>query len=197
MKSIRRVALILTILLLSSVVLLSPHMTSASSTVTVITTVDTNLRAAPDPSAPVLTIVPSAIILTATARDISITWVQASYAGQTGWLYAPLLSHTVAFSNLPIVKVANVVTSNTVQTSDNGIVTATALYDMNVRGGPGTQYELLGDLAAGDTVVLDGQSYGWFRYAFKGITKGWLRGDLVAIEGNIADLPDVTYTPIP
>jgi uncharacterized protein YraI len=176
-----------------SVVLLGYHVVSANTTVTVITTDDLKLHMDPDLTSTVLTVVPSGMILQATARDVSLTWVLVTYQGQTGWLYIPFLSHTAPLSTLPVTNASQ----NVPTTGVKGVVTATALYDMTIRGGPGRQYEALDVLFEGDSVVLDGISYNWVRFNYRGITKGWLRLDYLQIDGDLSTLPDVTYPPLP
>ena len=59
-----------------------------------------------------------------------------------------------------------------------GTVTATSL---NVRGGPGTSYAVLGTLANGTVVMITGSSDGWYRIQYNG-TDGWVSGQYVEIQ---------------
>jgi uncharacterized protein YraI len=75
-------------------------------------------------------------------------------------------------------------------------VIGTALTTMVIRGGPGRQYERLGSLPVGMSIVLDGRSGGWFRFSFPNSqVKGWLSGTLLKISGDIRSLPSVTFPP--
>jgi uncharacterized protein YraI len=56
-----------------------------------------------------------------------------------------------------IVLATTVVTVQDIARAD-GPVTATALVGLNVRGGPGVQFEKIGVLLAGQSVILDGRS---------------------------------------
>lgn len=77
---------------------------------------------------------------------------------------------------------------------------------MNVRGGPGTNYPILGAAQAGEQYVITGkdQSGTWWQVTFNG-QNGWLFGELVtannssavALAQNIPAPPPPTNTPIP
>jgi uncharacterized protein YraI len=75
---------------------------------------------------------------------------------------------------------------------DNG-VTATAYGTVNVRSGPGAQYEIVGRLAAGDRVPVDGRDRdgGWLRVvlAVEELGFGWVASFAVLVEGDIFQLP--------
>ncbi|HVO43458.1 MAG TPA: SH3 domain-containing protein [Aggregatilineales bacterium] len=184
--------LVVLIMLFLSIGLVIPVRAAGSAvTITVVTNNNLNLRAGPSMGAAVLAVVPIGTKLSAYARDVTALWVVVSFAGQNGWLYVPFLTRSGSVTSLPIANQNAVLPP----VAGGGTVTATALVDMNIRGGPGKQFELLGFLFAGDTVILDGRSFGWLRYNFSGFTKGWLRGDLVAVEGDLSSLPDVTFPP--
>jgi uncharacterized protein YraI len=75
-------------------------------------------------------------------------------------------------------------------------VIGTALTTMVIRGGPGRQFEKLGSLPVGQSIVLDGRSGGWFRFSFpNSFAKGWLSGTLLKISGSLQSLPSVTWPP--
>ncbi len=77
---------------------------------------------------------------------------------------------------------------------------------MNVRGGPGTNYPILGAAQAGEQYVITGkdQSGTWWQVTYNG-QNGWLFGELVtannssavALAQNIPVPPPPTNTPIP
>ena len=184
---IRRLGILIALLLTISVI--SANVARADATVTVTTANNLNLRSVPDVTGDVLAVVPVGTILKATARDTSSSWVLVNYQNTNGWLFTAWLTSNAPYAILPV-------TNRTAPppSSDSGVI-ATALFDMNVRGGPGTQYEILDTLFAGDSVVLDGKSFGWYRYNYSGFTKGWLIAGFVNVRGNVKNLPDVTYPP--
>ncbi len=148
-------------------------------------------------------------------------WFRFSYPNSTvkGWLSGTIIKITGDITSLPSVtwppegvagvnaimtgvgpSVPTVGQSNsggTVAISiPPGSVIATALVNMNIRGGPGTKYDILGKLRAGESVILDGRSFGWFRFSYPNSNvKGWLSGTLIKVTGNIASLPSVTFPP--
>ena len=77
---------------------------------------------------------------------------------------------------------------------------------MNVRGGPGTNYPIVGAAQAGEQYVITGkdQSGAWWQVTYNG-QNGWLFGELVtannssavALAQNIPAPPPPTNTPIP
>lgn len=81
-----------------------------------------------------------------------------------------------------------------------GQPTLTTSTDLNIRGGPGTAYPVLGLLRAGQTaeitgVSLDGQ---WWQIKFSGVPdeRGWLAAQFVTAE-NVGNVPVVQAPPLP
>lgn len=64
-------------------------------------------------------------------------------------------------------------------------VTVTAVNNMNLRGGPGTNYPIVGTLAAGQTVRAEARNGDWL-YLANGM---WVAGWLVSVQGNVSSLP--------
>ncbi|MBN2305592.1 MAG: SH3 domain-containing protein [Anaerolineae bacterium] len=65
--------------------------------------------------------------------------------------------------------------------------------DVNLRAGPGTDYDRQGTLSGGEIITVDGQAEGadgfvWWRLE----TGAWVRSDLVTARGACADVPTVT-----
>ncbi len=132
-------------------------------------------------------------------------------SGRAGWVLGTLLRITgdprtlpdlteppfvIAATPPPLLSGSyNGVTINIVP-APPGAVIATALANMIIRGGPGIQYERLGGLLAGQSVVIDGRSGDWFRFSYpNSFVKGWLWSGLVKITGDITTLPNVTFPP--
>ena len=86
------------------------------------------------------------------------------------------------FSSFPITALADEEISVT-ELSATGEITS----DVNVRKGPGTDYEKIGTVRAGDTVTVTGQSHdGWYRIEFQG-TEGFVYGQYMTIVSTVAD----------
>lgn len=78
---------------------------------------------------------------------------------------------------------------------------------LNVRGGPGTNYPVVGALNAGEAVRITGKNPGgdWWQIALAGGTPGWVYGPLVETSGDtgavaVAEIPTppaATATPLP
>jgi eukaryotic-like serine/threonine-protein kinase len=81
--------------------------------------------------------------------------------------------------------------------SDDACATA-ALNTINLRGGPGTNYNREGQLSTGEVAYPDGQAtgndgYRWWRFA----DATWVRGDLVDTAGACDGIPVVAAPPAP
>lgn len=84
--------------------------------------------------------------------------------------------------------------------------TAVVSQGMNVRGGPGTNYQIIGAAQAGDSFAIKGKdtSGAWWQVDYNG-RDGWLFGQLtsasnadgVAVAQNIPAPPPPTNTPVP
>jgi uncharacterized protein YgiM (DUF1202 family) len=73
-------------------------------------------------------------------------------------------------------------------------ITATAYQTINVRSGPGTQFEIVGQLAEGDTVPVtgrDGENARWYRVTLTDDQQGWVSSFTVMLDGAATDLPIV------
>jgi uncharacterized protein YraI len=122
----------------------------------------------------------------------------------TGWISRGLVSVNGDPLSLPEINLPTQVVVLSPPPDDSiafapvprGAVVATVFVDVIIRGGPGVQFEALGALFAGQSIVLDGRSGGWYRFSYpNSFVKGWLSADLVMITGNIRRLADVTFPP--
>ncbi|MDH4135837.1 MAG: PA14 domain-containing protein, partial [Anaerolineae bacterium] len=87
-----------------------------------------------------------------------------------------------------------------VATPQPGQPTVTATTDLNIRGGPGTAYPVLGLLRAGQTAEVTGISAdaGWWQIKFSGAADGhgWLSAKYVTAQ-NTSNVPVVQPPPLP
>jgi hypothetical protein len=83
---------------------------------------------------------------------------------------------------------------------------AVASRNMNVRGGPGTDYAVIGSAETGDSFDITGKNEdgSWYEVCcFAGDEKGWLSASLVTLEGDAAaievaeNIPEPPPTPTP
>lgn len=73
---------------------------------------------------------------------------------------------------------------------------------VNVRGGPGTNYPIIGQLAPGDEAAVTGfnSDQTWWQINFTGAEStgtGWVYSDIVEFSGDISDLPQAETPPTP
>lgn len=82
----------------------------------------------------------------------------------------------------------------------------TLLQTMNIRGGPGTNYPVIGSGAAGDTALIMGKNDdgSWFQIEFPAAADGagWIYGPLIQVNGQtqgieVAQAPPPPPTPTP
>ena len=89
---------------------------------------------------------------------------------------------------------------STVTATDNATV-LTIISGANVRGGPGTEYEVIGGIKEGDTVPVLGISAGgtWYAIDFGSAREGraWVSAQVATFAGNDSDLPIIAAPPKP
>lgn len=70
--------------------------------------------------------------------------------------------------------------------------------EVNVRGGPGTNYLVREQLASGDSVIVTGQAVGRDGYIWWELgERRWLRSDVVSTEGDCDSVPELLDIPMP
>jgi uncharacterized protein YraI len=76
-------------------------------------------------------------------------------------------------------------------------VTATAYQTVNVRSGPDTRFEIVGQLQQGDTVLVtgrDSETSRWLEILLEDDQAGWVASFTVIVDGSLAALPVVEAT---
>jgi len=76
-------------------------------------------------------------------------------------------------------------------------VTATAYQTVNVRSGPDTRFEIVGQLHQGDTVPVtgrDSEASRWLEVVLEEEQAGWVASFAVIVDGELASLPIVDET---
>lgn len=78
---------------------------------------------------------------------------------------------------------------------DDASIPATAYQTVNVRSGPGTYYEIVGRLTAGDDVLVDGRAESdamWLHIVMSDGHLGWVSAFVLLLEGDVMTLPVFT-----
>ncbi len=120
-------------------------------------------------------------------------WIERHLVKVTG---DPRLLPDVTFVTNLVVLTPPADSAGVAETAPSAVVTATALANMVIRGGPGPQFEALGSLEKGQTVVIDGRSLDWYRFSYpNSFVKGWLSARFLKITGDVTKLLNVTFPP--
>ncbi len=100
------------------------------------------------------------------------------------------LSVRLLLSAMAVVALGLTILAMAGTTRAQGGVTGTALVGMNVRAGPGTSFDRVGVLLAGQAVQLNARWRGWFRFSLPASDQqGWVLGNLLRITGDSRSLP--------
>lgn len=133
-----------------------------------------------------------------TGKSADGEWWQIDFDGEAGWVYAPFVTATNA-DHVPTVEAPSAQTPVTAPGSSGagqvpGVAVATVGEDVNVRNGPGTEYDRIGGATAGEAYTITGKSADgeWWQIDFAG-QSGWIYGPLVTAT-DAEDVPVVTPT---
>lgn len=133
-----------------------------------------------------------------TGKSADGEWWQIDFDGEAGWVYAPFVTATNA-GNVPIVEAPSAPTPVTEPEPSGagqgqGNAVATVGEDVNVRDGPGTEYDRIGGATAGEEYTITGKSADgeWWQIDFEG-QSGWVYGTLVTAT-DAENVPVVTPT---
>ena len=94
-------------------------------------------------------------------RELKVTaevngWYRVDYNGTEAYVSKELLS----------LSDGSVIPSGTINVSGTGTVTGAVI---NIRSGPGTDYTVIGQVTAGQTYSVSGETNGWYKINFNGI----------------------------
>ncbi|WP_408007043.1 SH3 domain-containing protein [Pseudalkalibacillus sp. A8] len=121
-----------------------------------------NVRSGPDTSFSILgQIYPHEKFQTIEAKE---SWIKINYKNSTGWLDSWLIESTSKPSS-----------SQNPTSTERSVVNATSL---NVRSGPGTNYNVIGSVSKGDVVEIMNIQNSWYEINLKQ-GKGWVAGKYV------------------
>jgi len=154
-----------------------------------ITSTQVNVRAEPSTSSNVLGMIPANTKVEITGKDPSGNWWQINYSEGVdgkGWITAQYVT-TASTPEVPVI-------GGDAADPGNGNV-AVIQQQLNVRSGPGTNFNSLGTLNAQDVVQLTGKdpNGAWLQIGFAAGPegKGWVNAAFVRATG-VENLPIVT-----
>lgn len=96
--------------------------------------------------------------------EVAGDWYKVSYGGVEGYMHGDYLEVT-----------ADEIFSGTVRVSDS----------LNVRTGPGTEYDRVDALGNGTAVTITGEEKGWYQISYGEGKNGWVSGDYILRQDGI------------
>ncbi len=150
------------------------------------TTTEVNLRQDTSTASPSLGTIPAFTNVQITGKDVSGLWVQVLFNGQMGWMRAEYVQADDASAQIPVLGAESGSGS-----SNRGVV----LRGVNVRSGPGTNFDSLGLLNQNDVVPVLGKdpSGAWYQVQYAG-AEGWIAAEFLQVE-NAEAVPVVNAAP--
>jgi len=149
-----------------------------------------NMRQGPAVSNDIIRVLGQGETVTLLGRNAAATWVKVATSNNVqGWVYAPLLQTSVPVANLPIV------TGETAPPATTGAtaVVSNAIYSLNVRSGPGVDFEPITTIGRGQIVELLGRdsSNSWLKIRTSGGIEGWSSAKYLDTSYDLSNLPVV------
>lgn len=182
------------ILLVSMMLLaLSANIVSAQESIVTSTTSAVNLRSGPGTEWRIVGTAPAGTTVALDGQAFGGNWVRGiTSGGIVGWMFTQnlVVSEAEAGTLRQIwVEEPFNLSAPAQQGGTGGATTLTTTADVNIRTGWGTEWRILGQVAQGTPVNVDGRSPGgnWVRGATPDGTIGWIASAYVA--GNVAGLP--------
>ena len=131
------------------------------------TTTQVNVRAEPSTASETLGMISAFVKVQVTGKDASGSWYQIIYAGSetgNGWVRAEY-AQVNAPAEIPLVETS---------AGSGSAVSGLVIQKINIRNGPGTEYESLGVLNPNDVVFITGKdpSGAWMQIEFASAPKG-------------------------
>lgn len=181
----RFVGWMLIILLLVGVML--PVVSAQSATGEIVNASRVNMRALPTATSTVVLQLSGGQILNLIGRNADSSWVQVTtFGGATGWVSTRYVEPSVAFETLPV-------------TASTRRLSAYVNTDhLNVRTGPGANFNIVTQLSRGDGVDLIGRNAdnSWVEIQIPGGATGWVSTRYILANTLISNLPISSNTGI-
>jgi uncharacterized protein YgiM (DUF1202 family) len=150
-----------------------------------------NIRSGPGPVYSSIAVVTYGQQLLLIGRNASATWVKVQLPnGLQGWANAYYLQTSVPVTTLPVVDAGTPDQSQAIGVVNTGAV--------NVRTGPGAQYNSIAVLGSGTTVTLIGRNADatWIKVRLSNGVEGWINADYLNTNVSVWALP-IAETPPP
>jgi uncharacterized protein YraI len=142
------------------------------------TTTQVNVRAEPSTASESLDMIGAFVKVQVIGKDASGSWYQIIYAGSetgNGWIRAEYVQVNVT-AEIPLVGTS---------AGSGSAVSGLVIQKINIRNGPGTEYELLGVLNPNDVVFITGKdpSGAWMQIEFASAPKGtgWVASEFLQV----------------
>ncbi len=123
--------------------------------------------------------------------DERTSWLRLDLEGIEGWVAYFTVTLNGQADELPILDQATGIDADLLNDVPNGSVTAQIFRAINVRSGPGMEYDPIGQLHEGDVVSVTGRSdtgNNWLLIEFED-SEGWVAYFTVSVSGNPNELP--------
>ncbi|NJN79370.1 MAG: SH3 domain-containing protein [Anaerolineales bacterium] len=145
------------------------------------TTTQINVRTGTNTASDSLGVIPAFSQIQIIGKDSSGNWFQIIYETGAGWVRAEFVQ-VDASAEIPVLEI-----ESGIPLSMSGVVKS----GINVRSGPGTQYESIGVLTQNDVVAVIGKDSNgtWMQIKF-GNDTGWVAEEFLQIE-NVEEIPVV------
>jgi uncharacterized protein YraI len=162
-----------------------------------------NVRSGPGLTFPVISTLPLGSSVQLEGRDTGGFWLQVRLAdGRQGWVSSAYMSANRAVAELPVsdaaappVAVTPPATPAEPAPGVGGLALGTVVNanNLNVRSGPGLNYDILLMLPLGSTAVLEGRDEGgfWLQIRLADGRLGWVSSAFMTANLDIANLPVV------
>lgn len=158
----------------------------------------TNVRSGPSVTFDVIDVLEHGQVVEATGRSDSFSnWLQVNLGSRRGWVAFFTVAVSGDVTSLPIVEVADISPSPTPVAAEASQDATSDLYvtayrRVNVRTGPGTDFNILGALVPGqtaDVIGSSGEANEWLQIEFHG-EPGWIAYFVVTVSGDLSQLED-------
>jgi uncharacterized protein YraI len=157
-----------------------------------------NVRAEPSNQSEILTRLKNGDEVVVLGRsDERTSWLRLDLEGVEGWVAYFTVTLNGQASELPILDPETGVPVYLTLETPVGNVVAEAFRTVNVRSGPGIEYEQIGQLEDGDTLAVTGRSdsdNNWLLIEYEN-GEGWVAYFTVSVSGYLDNLPIVTVQP--
>jgi len=164
----------------------------------------TNVRSGPSVTFEVIDVLRRGQVVEATGRSDSYSnWLQVNLGNRRGWVAFFTVAVSGDITTLPIVEVTDIAPTPSPtlvappQQASSDIY-VTAYRRVNVRTGPGTDFDILGALVPGQTADIigtSGDTNEWLQINFNG-EPGWIAYFVVTVSGELTELDATVAFPV-